>query len=117
MVLTEDVGVPRSKLMQMLARIDEIGRQFDVVIATVGHAGDGNLHPSIVIDSDRGWRAAEAVYTAALELGGTITGEHGIGTLKRDWLPAEVGEVGMQVHRSVKAAFDPLGILNPGKAI
>ncbi|MDQ1465457.1 MAG: glycolate oxidase [Actinomycetota bacterium] len=117
MVLTEDVGVPRSKLMQMLARIDEIGREFDVVIATVGHAGDGNLHPSIVIDSDRGWRAAEAVYTAALELGGTITGEHGIGTLKRDWLPAEVGEVGMQVHRSVKAAFDPLGILNPGKAI
>jgi glycolate oxidase len=117
MVLTEDVGVPRSKLMQMLARIDEIGREFDVVIATVGHAGDGNLHPSIVIDSDRGWLAAEAVYTAALELGGTITGEHGIGTLKRDWLPAEVGEVGMQVHRSVKAAFDPLGILNPGKAI
>ena len=116
-ILTEDVGVPRSKLTQMLARIEEIGREFDVVIATVGHAGDGNLHPSIVIDSDRGWRAAEAVYTAALELGGTITGEHGIGTLKRDWLPAEVGEVGMQVHRSVKAAFDPLGILNPGKAI
>jgi glycolate oxidase len=116
-ILTEDVGVPRSKLAQMLARIEEIGREFDVVIATVGHAGDGNLHPSIVIDSDRGWLAAEAVYTAALELGGTITGEHGIGTLKRDWLPAELGEVGMQVHHAVKAAFDPLGILNPGKAI
>jgi glycolate oxidase len=117
MILTEDVGVPRSRLTEMLARIEQIGREFDVVIATVGHAGDGNLHPSIVIDSDQGWRAAEAVYTAALELGGTITGEHGIGTLKRDWLPAELGAVGMQVHHAVKAAFDPLGILNPGKAI
>jgi glycolate oxidase len=116
-ILTEDVGVPRSKLAQMLARIEEIGREFGVVIATVGHAGDGNLHPSIVIDSDRAWLAAEAVYKAALEFGGTITGEHGIGTLKRDWLPVEIGEVGMDVHRSVKAAFDPLGILNPGKAI
>jgi glycolate oxidase len=116
-ILTEDVGVPRSKLAQMLARIEEIGREFNVVIATFGHAGDGNLHPSIVVDSERAWQAAEAVYKVALELGGTITGEHGIGVLKRDWLPAEVGEVGMDVQRSVKAALDPLGILNPGKAI
>jgi glycolate oxidase len=101
----------------MLARIEEIGAQYDVVIATVGHAGDGNLHPSLVVDSDRAMRAAEAIYMAALELGGTITGEHGIGVLKRDWLPAEIGEVGMDVQRAVKATFDPLGILNPGKAI
>jgi glycolate oxidase len=117
MILTEDVGVPRSKLAQMLARIEEIGAQYDVVIATVGHAGDGNLHPSLVVDSPRAQPAAEAIYTAALELGGTITGEHGIGVLKRDWLPAEIGEVGMDVQRAVKATFDPLGILNPGKAI
>jgi glycolate oxidase len=117
MILTEDVGVPRSKLAQMLARIEAIGAEYDVVIATVGHAGDGNLHPSLVVDSDRAMPAAEAIYTAALELGGTITGEHGIGVLKRDWLPAEIGEVGMEVQRAVKATFDSLGILNPGKAI
>jgi glycolate oxidase len=117
MILTEDVAVPRSKLAQMLARLEEIGREFDVVIATVGHAGDGNLHPSIVVDSDRAQPAADAVYQAALALGGTITGEHGVGSLKRDWLPAELGEVGMDVQRAVKATFDPLGILNPGKAI
>jgi glycolate oxidase len=116
-ILTEDVGVPRSKLAQMLARIEEIAREFRVVIATVGHAGDGNLHPSIVIDSERALPAAEAVYRAALDFGGTITGEHGIGVLKRDWLPAEIGEVGMDVQRAVKKTFDPLGILNPGKAI
>jgi glycolate oxidase len=117
LILTEDVGVPRSKLAQMLTRIEEIAREFDVVIATVGHAGDGNLHPGLVVDSDRAWPAAEAVYKAALDLGGTITGEHGIGTLKRDWLGAEVGEVSLQMQRGVKAVFDPLGILNPGKAI
>jgi glycolate oxidase len=117
MILTEDIGVPRSKLAQMLTRIEEIGAQYDVVIATVGHAGDGNLHPSIVIDSERARHAAEEIYKVALELGGTITGEHGVGSLKRDWLPAEIGEVGMDVQRAVKATFDPLGILNPGKAI
>src|SRR5450755_1904853 len=117
MILTEDVAVPRSQLAQMLARIEEIGREFDVVIATVGHAGDGNLHPSIVVDSERARHAAEEIYKVALELGGTITGEHGVGSLKRDWLPAEIGEVGMDVQRAVKATFDPLGILNPGKAI
>jgi glycolate oxidase len=101
----------------MLARIEAIGAEYDVVIATVGHAGDGNLHPSLVVDSDRAQPAAEAIYLAALELGGTITGEHGIGVLKRDWLPAEIGEVGMDVQRAVKKTFDPLGILNPGKAI
>jgi glycolate oxidase len=117
LILTEDVAVPRSRLAQMLQRIEDIAREVDVVIATVGHAGDGNLHPSIVVDSDRAWPAAEAVYTAALEFGGTLTGEHGIGSLKRDWLPSELGDIGLQVHRSVKAAFDPLNILNPGKVL
>jgi glycolate oxidase len=116
-ILTEDVGVPRTRLARMLERIEEIAREHEVVIATVGHAGDGNLHPSLGGDNDRAWPAAEAIYQAALELGGTITGEHGIGALKRDWLPAEAGEVGMAVQRSIKAALDPLGILNPGKAL
>jgi glycolate oxidase len=116
-ILTEDVGVPRSKLAQMLQRVEDIAHEYDVVVATVGHAGDGNLHPSLVVDSDRAWPAAEAIYRAALDLGGTITGEHGIGVLKRDWLPAEIGEVGLEIQRSLKATLDPLGILNPGKAI
>lgn len=116
-ILTEDVGVPRTRLAEMLLRIEEIGREFDVVIATVGHAGDGNLHPSLLVDNERAWPAAEAIYRAALQMGGTITGEHGIGVLKRDWLPAEAGELSMGVQRSIKAALDPLGILNPGKAI
>jgi glycolate oxidase len=116
-ILTEDVGVPRSRLVAMLEQIEAIGREQGVVIATVGHAGDGNLHPSLVVESERAWPAAEAIYQAALELGGTITGEHGIGVLKRDWLPAESGEVGMAVQRSIKAVLDPLGVLNPGKAI
>ncbi len=116
-VLTEDVGVPRSRLAEMLARIEEIARTHEVVIATVGHAGDGNLHPSIVVDSPRARLAAEAVYRAALELGGTITGEHGIGLLKQPWLREEIGDVSHQIHHTIKASFDPLGILNPGKAI
>jgi glycolate oxidase len=116
-ILTEDVGVPRSKLAAMLTRIEEIAREHQVVVATVGHAGDGNLHPSLVVDSPQAWPAAEAIYRAALDLGGTITGEHGIGTLKRDWLPAEIGELGAEMQRRLKAAFDPLGILNPGKVI
>jgi glycolate oxidase len=116
-ILTEDVGVPRSRLAEMLQQIEEIGREHNVAIATVGHAGDGNLHPSLVVDNERAWPAAEAIYQAALQMGGTITGEHGVGVLKRDWLPAESGEVGMAVQRSIKAALDPLGILNPGKAI
>jgi glycolate oxidase len=116
-ILTEDVGVPRSKLARMLQRIEEIAREYDVVVATVGHAGDGNLHPSLVADNERAWPAAEAIYQAALDLGGTITGEHGIGVLKRDWLPAEIGEVSLGIQRRLKATFDPLGILNPGKAL
>lgn len=116
-ILTEDVGVPRSRLAEMLLRIEQIAGEFQVAIATVGHAGDGNLHPSLVVDNERAWPAAEAIYQAALEMGGTITGEHGVGVLKRDWLPAEAGETSMDVQRSIKMTLDPLGILNPGKAI
>ncbi len=119
-VLTEDVAVPRSRLTDMLTQIERISVEYGVHIATVGHAGDGNLHPCLVLDpqrADQVWAAAEAVYRAALELGGTITGEHGVGVLKRSWLSEEIGETAMDVQRSIKAALDPLGILNPGKAI
>ena len=89
----------------------------------MAHAGDGNLHPVFVFE--RGlpdvpaavWSAADEVFRAALELGGTLTGEHGVGIIKRRWLADELGAESMAVHHTIKAALDPAGILNPGKAI
>ena len=90
------------------------------MIATVAHAGDGNLHPVFVFDRQGEvpasvWAAADEVFRAALDLGGTLTGEHGVGVIKRRWLAAELGEESMAVHRAIKAALDPAGLLNPGK--
>ncbi|MES9512611.1 FAD-binding oxidoreductase [Rhodococcus erythropolis] len=120
--LVEDVGVPRSKLPDMLESIDRAAAEHSVKIMTVAHAGDGNVHPTFVFDRTEDgsvpeavWTAADEVFRHALELGGTLTGEHGVGVLKRRWLSLELGEDSMQLHRSIKAAFDPLGILNPGK--
>jgi glycolate oxidase len=122
--LVEDVGVPRSRLPEMIAAIERIADRHEVTIATVGHAGDGNLHPVLVVPGPRGvdvpaavWAAAEEVFRTALELGGTITGEHGVGALKRPWLAAELGEPTLAVHRAIKATLDPLGLLNPGKGV
>jgi len=121
--LVEDVCVPRSRLPEMVERIERAANRHDVFIATVAHAGDGNLHPAFVFD--RGldevpanvWAAADEVFSAALELGGTLTGEHGVGVVKRRWLNQEIGEESMAVHRSIKDALDPLGIMNPGKVL
>jgi glycolate oxidase len=123
-VLTEDVGVPRSRLPELLAGIEEIaGRHHGTTIATVGHAGDGNMHPAIVLPRDRpdgmaaALRAADEICRLALRLDGTLTGEHGIGSLKRGWLSGQFDEATYAAHRAVKATFDPLGILNPGRAL
>jgi glycolate oxidase len=120
--LVEDVGVPRSKLPEMLEAIERIGRDHEVTILTVAHAGDGNLHPTFDFqptpdgDAPAGvWAAADGVFRTALALGGTLTGEHGVGVIKRTWLELELGQDVMAVHRSIKAALDPTGILNPGK--
>lgn len=120
--LVEDVGVPRSRLPEMVESIEEISRRHDVAVMTVAHAGDGNVHPTFVFDRradgsvpDAVWTAADEVFRRALELGGTLTGEHGVGVLKRRWMALEVGETGLDIHRAVKAAFDPLGLMNPGK--
>ena len=122
--LVEDVGVPRSRLPEMIERIERAGAEHDVLVATVAHAGDGNLHPTFVFDPadaaegevpERVWAAADDVFRAALELGGTLTGEHGVGALKRRWLGLELGSDVMDLHRDIKAALDPKGILNPGK--
>ncbi|MDP8015907.1 FAD-binding oxidoreductase [Prescottella equi] len=120
--LVEDVGVPRSRLPEMVESIEKISRRHDVTVMTVAHAGDGNVHPTFVFDRradgsvpDAVWTAADEVFRRALELGGTLTGEHGVGVLKRRWMALEVGETGLDIHRAVKAAFDPLGLMNPGK--
>jgi glycolate oxidase len=120
--LVEDVGVPVSRLAEMIGRVDRIAERHGVRVLTVAHAGDGNLHPTFVFD--RGGpvpaavtAAADEVFAAALELGGTITGEHGVGMVKRDWLGRQLGDLGLEVSRAVKAALDPLGIMNPGKVL
>jgi glycolate oxidase len=121
--LLDDVGIPRTALAEAMARIEDVAQKRDVVIGTFGHAGDGNLHPTIVTprgDGDAAQRALEAfddIMMIALDLGGTITGEHGIGTLKRNALERELDPVAIDLHTRLKQAWDPAGILNPGKAL
>jgi glycolate oxidase len=121
--LVEDVCVPRSRLPDMIERIERAADRHGVLIATVAHAGDGNLHPVFVFDRGQAdvpahvWAAADEVFRAAIDLGGTLTGEHGVGILKRRWLADELGPESMAVHHAIKDALDPAGIMNPGKAI
>ena len=123
-VLIEDVCVPRSALPAMFGAIEEIGKKYGLAIPTVAHAGDGNLHPNFVFvadpDAEYGvpatvWAAADEMFLAALRLGGTLTGEHGVGILKRRWLGDELGQPQLELQRQIKAVFDPQGLLNPGK--
>ncbi|WP_406286285.1 FAD-binding oxidoreductase [Embleya sp. NBC_00896] len=121
--MIDDVAVPRSRLGDMLEGVAAIAERFDTMIGMCAHAGDGNTHPIVIFDAtdqaaaERAEAAFDAIMQLGLDLGGTITGEHGVGVLKREWLAKELGPVGVQVHLSVKAAFDPLGILNPGKVV
>ncbi len=121
--LLEDVGVPRGRVAELLAAIEGIAHRTGLEIATFGHVGDGNMHPTIVFDRGsaearaRALEAAGAIFEAALALGGTITGEHGVGTLKLPWLEEEIGARPRALGRGVKEVFDPAGILNPGKAL
>jgi glycolate oxidase len=121
--LIEDVCVPRSKLPEMFDAVTRIAQKHDVLVPTVAHAGDGNLHPVFVFDRSLSeipaevWAAADEVFRAALSLGGTLTGEHGVGTLKRHWLGEELGAETLAANLAIKRALDPHGILNPGKAI
>lgn len=122
-VLTEDVCVPKAAVAEMLGRIEAIGLANDVLIANIAHAGDGNLHPLLVVPTgdDEARARAEKAFTeiidAALALGGTVTGEHGVGLLKREGLVSELSPVVLDMHRAIKTALDPAGILNPGKVI
>lgn len=117
----EDVAVPRSAMGALLERIDRIGTAHGVNTSVVAHAGDGNLHPLLAVPRRPGQRtpppelerAADELVRAALDLGGTITGEHGVGVTKRRWLEDEIGPVALDLQRRLKAVFDPAGVLNP----
>jgi glycolate oxidase len=118
-----DIGVPRNRLADVFAGLAEISRTTGVRIFNVAHAADGNLHPMIVVEpgesiSEGPAKAALAeMFHLAKRLGGTLTGEHGVGLLKRDWLQEELGDVSLELQHAIRNVFDPKGILNPGKAI
>lgn len=119
--LGEDIAVPRSAIPEMVRRIKAISAKYELPIVVFGHAGDGNLHPNILFDrrDEEEWRRVEAavdeIFHASIELGGTLSGEHGVGNLKREYLEMAVGPVAVQVMRGIKAALDPDCIMNPGK--
>ena len=119
--LGEDIAVPREQIPELVRRIRAASEMTGLTIAVWGHAGDGNLHPNIIFDREkegemeRVEQAAEAILRAALDLGGTISGEHGIGTLKREFLEEDLGPEAVAVMRTIKDGLDPKGILNPHK--
>ena len=119
--ILEDATVPRSELAHMIRFVDEVAKKHELKIGTFGHMGDGNLHPTFLTDernADEIHRVHEAfkeIFEEAIRLGGTITGEHGIGLAKKEFLPKFAGEAQMRVMRELRTALDPKGILNPGK--
>lgn len=122
-LLLEDVGVPLPRLADLVTGIEELSQRYVVPVAVIAHAGDGNTHPLIVFDPEdaaMAERAAELfgkIMDLAVGLGGTITGEHGVGRLKKPWLAGQLGPEAMELNRRIKAALDPDGILNPGALI
>lgn len=119
-LLLEDVGVAIPQLGELILGVEDIAEAREVVIAFIAHAGDGNTHPLIVFNPDdadmkeRAYLAYGEVMDLAIQLGGTITGEHGVGRLKRPWLVDQIGEDLLEISHNVKRALDPAGILNPG---
>ncbi|HEV2634990.1 MAG TPA: FAD-linked oxidase C-terminal domain-containing protein [Actinocrinis sp.] len=122
-VLIEDIAVPRSRLAEAVRAVAEIAERRGVRVATIAHAADGNLHPIFVLDRagtaipEEAWAAAADVFRLAIRFGGTLTGEHGVGLLKRRWLSEELGPENLALHQQVKSLLDPRQILNPGKAL
>jgi glycolate oxidase len=119
--ILEDVTVPRSELATMVSFIAKTAAEFNLQIGTFGHMGDGNLHPTFLTDErdademERVHRALDAIVSRTLELGGTITGEHGVGLAKKGWLRQQTGDCSLELMRKVKRALDPSGLFNPGK--
>jgi len=121
--LGEDISVPRSQIPEAVRRIKAISKKYDLPIVIFGHAGDGNLHPNILFDKrdpdqwERVEKMVGEIFATAVDLGGTLSGEHGVGTLKLPYLESDVGQVSIDIQQSIKRALDPKGILNPGKGL
>ena len=119
--ILEDVTVPRSRLAEMVRFCQGTAERHQLKVGIFGHMGDGNLHPTFLTDErnldemHRVERALEEIFDEALRLGGTITGEHGVGLAKKRFLPRAIGDLNLRVSRELKQAFDPRGLLNPGK--
>lgn len=119
--ISEDATVPRSKIPEMCERLQQIKEKYQVHLVVFGHAGDGNLHPNIICDKNdseemsRVEKAVEEIFTTAVELGGTLSGEHGIGNMKAPFMEMELGKVGLDMMKRIKTAWDPNNIMNPGK--
>ena len=119
--INEDVTVPRSKVAEILRRVEAISKKHNLIIVNFGHAGDGNIHVNVLIDKrkpgeeERSHAAVKEIFGAALDLGGTLSGEHGIGITKAPYLAMELGDMGVEVMKRIKQSFDPNNILNPGK--
>jgi glycolate oxidase len=119
--LGEDITVPRSAIPEVIQRLREISARYGLPIVIFGHAGDGNLHPNILFDKRQPeqWSKVEQmvgeIFEASLSLGGTLSGEHGVGILKRPYLERALGPVSIDIQKQIKHALDPLNILNPGK--
>ena len=119
--LGEDITVPRSAIPEVVRRLRQISNRYGLPVAIFGHAGDGNLHPNILFDKRQPeqWAKVEQmvgdIFDASLSLGGTLSGEHGVGLLKRPYLERALGPISIDVQRAIKHALDPLNILNPGK--
>ena len=122
-VIAEDCTVPIGNLVTMFQEVARIAEKYQLVIPVVAHAGDGNLHPQIITDVNdeeemkRVMKAIDEISLRAVELGGTLTGEHGIGIAKRELLPVELGSVATEVTTGIKRMFDPFNILNPDKVV
>ncbi|MDG9704269.1 FAD-linked oxidase C-terminal domain-containing protein [Streptomyces sp. DH37] len=121
--MIDDVCVPRGRLADMVEGVAAIAEKHGLTIGVCAHAGDGNTHPTVCFDGrdeDEARRARasfDEIMALGLDLGGTITGEHGVGVLKREWMARELGPVAMEMQRGIKRVFDPLGLLNPGKPL
>jgi glycolate oxidase len=120
-VFAEDITVPINRIADLINRVQDIAKNYNLTIVIIGHAGDGNLHPSILTDNNnsehyaRAERAANEIFAAALEYGGAISGEHGIGLEKKRFLKQAMQPEAIDLLRGIKKVFDPSGILNPGK--
>ena len=122
-LLVQDATVPRTKLPYVLAEITQIGERYGLKIANVFHAGDGNLHLNLIgkKGDKKQWdlidKVSQRMVARALAMGGTATGEHGVGIARTPWMQQAIGDVGMATHRALKKTLDPRGILNPGKIL